>query len=183
MYRQIILAAAIALVGSHSASGQDTSFAAMQKRGQQAMGVDQYTSIHKFDALADGGRIELQRDSDDSAGVATIRAHIRGIAAAFKSGDFSTPEFVHMQMVPGTKVMAAKRSVITYEARDLPRGAELRIRTTDREALAAIREFMAFQRSEHHAGGAHPTAIGPSVRYRYVTARPRLLAAKGFPAD
>ena len=122
------------------------------------MGVDQYTSIHRFDALADGGRIELQRDSDDSVGVATIRAHIRGIAAAFKSGDFSTPELVHMKMVPGTKVIAAKRSVIVYEARDLPRGAELRIRTTDAEALAAIREFMAFQRAEHHAGGTtgHP---------------------------
>jgi hypothetical protein len=159
MHKKIILAPAIALVISHSASGQDTSFAAMQKRGHQAMGVDQYTSIHRFDALPDGGRIELQRDSDDSVGAATIRAHIRSIAVAFKSGDFSTPEFVHMKMVPGTKVMAEKRSVISYEARDLPRGAELRIQTTDREALAAVREFMVFQRSEHHAGGAggHPT--------------------------
>jgi hypothetical protein len=183
MYKQIVLATAIALVGSHSASGQDTSFAAMQKRGQQAMDVDQYTSIHRFDALPDGGRIELQRDSDDSVGIATIRAHIRGIAAAFKSGDFSTPEFVHIRAVPGSKVMAAKRSVITYDARDLPRGAELRIRTTDREALAAIREFMAFQRSEHHAGGVHPTAIGPSARYPSATARPRLQAAKDSPTD
>lgn len=122
------------------------------------MGVDQYTSIHRFDALPDGGRIELQRDTDDSAGVAAIRAHVRGIATAFKTGDFSTPAFVHMQMVPGTKVMMAKRSVITYEARDLSRGAELRIRTNDPEVLAAIREFMAFQRSEHHSGGlpGHP---------------------------
>ena len=143
-------------VAATATGAQDTSFAAMQRRGQQAMGVDQSTSTHKFDGLPDGGRIELQRDVDDSAGVAVIRAHIRDIAKAFKTGDFSTPEFVHMQMVPGTKVMAAKRGVITYEPHDLPRGAELRIRTTDPDALAAIHEFMAFQRSDHHAGGMKP---------------------------
>jgi hypothetical protein len=117
------------------------------------MGVDQYTSSHKFDALPDGGRIELVRDTDDSAGVAQIRLHIREIAHAFSKGDFSTPALVHMQAVPGTRVMTAKRALITYVQGDLPRGAELRIRTSDREALRAIHEFMAFQRGEHHAPG------------------------------
>ena len=135
----------------------DTSFAAMQERGKQAMGVDQYTSTHKFDSFPDGGRIELQRTGDDSVGVAAIRAHIRDIAKAFESGDFSTPEFVHMQTVPGTKEMSALRSTITYVAHDLPRGAELRITTKDTTALNAIHEFMAFQRGEHHASGmTHP---------------------------
>jgi hypothetical protein len=50
--------------------------------------------------------------------------------------------------------MAAKRTVIIYEAHDLPRGAELRIRTRDKEAVAAIHQFMAFQRSDHRADGA-----------------------------
>src|SRR5687768_12733016 len=60
---------------AHGAAPADSGFAALQQRGKAAMGVDQYTSTHCFDALADGGRIELQRDSDDPAGVATIRAH------------------------------------------------------------------------------------------------------------
>jgi len=135
------------------AKKQDTSFAAMQDRGKKAMGVDQYTSAHKFDATPTGGRIELQRDTADAAGVAQIRAHMREIAKAFASGDFATPGFVHMQDVPGTKVMRAKRSVITYEPRDLPHGAEVVIRTKDSAAVAAIHEFMTFQRGEHHAGG------------------------------
>jgi len=156
--RTTILTAGAMALALHAAPAacQDTAFAKMQKRGQTAMGVDQYTSIHRFDSLDDGGRIELQRDSDDSVGVATIRAHIRAIAKAFKGGDFSTPEFVHMRMVPGTSVMAAKRAVISYEPHDLPRGAELRIRTKDAEAIAAIHQFMAFQRSDHHAGGHTP---------------------------
>jgi len=137
----------------HDSTSHDTAFSAMQQRGRMAMGVDQYTSTHHFDALPDGGRIELQRDLDDSAGTAQIRAHLREIARAFKSGDFSTPAMVHLREVPGTKVMAEKRDVITYEVRDLPRGGEVRIRTADADARRAIHEFMAFQRSEHHASG------------------------------
>jgi len=125
----------------------------MQERGKTAMGVDQYASHHTFDALEDGGRIELVVDPRDTAGVAQIRAHLRDIAHAFSSGDFSTPEFVHMQMVPGTATMASKRAVIRYEPKDLPGGGELRIRTSDAEAIHAIHDFMAFQRGEHHAGG------------------------------
>lgn len=137
----------------HAGGKPDTGFAAMQIRGGKAMGVDQYTSTHKFDALPDGGRIELQRDVDDSAGVAQIRAHLQEIAKAFKSGDFNTPAFVHMHAVPGTEVMTAKRDVISYTYRDLPRGGEVRIVTKDPAALKAIHEFMEFQRQDHHAGG------------------------------
>jgi hypothetical protein len=139
----------------------DTTFAGVQARGAdpRGMGVDQYTSVHRFDALPDGGRIELQRAVDDSAGVAQIRRHLRGIAAAFTTGDFRTPAFVHMRQVPGTAVMAARRAAITYAVGDLPRGAEVRITTRDAEALAAVHAFLAFQRRDHRAGGAgtpHP---------------------------
>lgn len=134
----------------------DSAFAAVQARGadRRAMGVDQYTSVHRFDALPDGGRIELQREVDDSAGVARIRTHLRAIAAAFAEGDFRTPAFVHMREVPGTAVMAARRAVITYSVGDLPRGGEVRIVTRDPEALAAVHAFIAFQRQDHRAGGA-----------------------------
>ena len=138
---------------SKHAATKDTAFSSMQHRGGVAMGVDQYTSTHKFDALPTGGRIELQRDDDDPEGIATIRAHIRAIAKAFKFGDFSTPAFVHMKDVPGAKVMREQRREIRYAPHDLPRGAELIIRTKDASALEAVHEFMAFQRGEHHAGG------------------------------
>ena len=134
------------------AADTDTAFAALQARGRAAMGVDQYTSTHSFDALPDGGRIELQRDVEDPAGVAQIRAHLRGIAEAFESGDFSTPAFVHMQQVPGADVMAARRNVISYTFSELPRGGELRITTRDPAAVEAIHAFLAFQRHDHRTG-------------------------------
>jgi hypothetical protein len=130
-------------------SKEDSAFHDMQNRGKHAMGVDQYTSPHQFLDLADGGRIELQRDRDDSAGVAAIRDHMRTIARAFAAGDFSIPGYVHQQTVPGTQTMAAKRSVIHYEMIELPRGGAVRITTSDRTAIDAIHRFLAFQRAEH----------------------------------
>lgn len=146
----VIVLVACARDSARNAS-EDSSFAALQRRGQEAMGVDQYTSQHRFEPLPDGGRIELQRDTGDTSGVATIRAHMRDIAGRFAQGDFSIPGFVHSQEVPGTRVMAEKNASITYEARDLPGGAEVRIRTTDPDAVAAIHEFLAFQRGDHRA--------------------------------
>lgn len=141
----------------HAPAHDDSAFRALQGRGRAVMGVDQYTSIHRFDALPDGGRIELQRDRDDSAGTAAIRAHMRTIALAFARGDFTAPATVHLETVPGVPVMRARRASIRYEPIDLPRGAALRIRTRDAAAIAAVHEFLAYQRREHRAtdAGAH----------------------------
>jgi hypothetical protein len=118
------------------------------------MGVDQYTSQHVFESLPEGGRIVLERDDpSDQAAIGTIRAHMRDVEAAFQNGDFRLPGLVHAQEVPGTRVMAEKRGAIVYRAIDRPRGAEVRITTTDPDARAAIREFLAFQRSDHRAAG------------------------------
>jgi hypothetical protein len=133
-------------------SKPDSSFAALQRRGQMAMGVDQYASVHHFDVLPNGGRIALQMKSEDSLGTAQIRAHLKLIQHAFEAGDFSTPEFVHMRAMPGTAVMAQRRSSISYEYTDLPRGGELRIVTKDPEVLAAIAQFLAAQRTDHKVG-------------------------------
>lgn len=136
---------------------RDADFAAMQERGRMVMGVDQYTSAHVFEDLPDGGRVVLDRDSPaDTSGVATIRLHMRDIAAAFQAGDFTKPFQVHAQAVPGTAVMQARRTAIAYEVIERPRGGEVRIRSTDSVAVAAIHEFLAFQRAGHHAAAHEP---------------------------
>ncbi len=136
----LYVAAGGVVATSQLVHAQDTSFAGMQKRGAIAMGVDQYTSVHRFDDLADGGRIEIAR--------------------AFENADFRTPAFVHLTAVPGTALMAAKRAVIRYDVSELPRGGALRITTTDSAAVHAVHEFLAFQRGEHRAPGhdlhSHP---------------------------
>ena len=131
----------------------DSAFAKLQQRGQTVMGVDQYTSQHVFESLPDGGRIVLQRKETDSTGEAVIREHMRTIAKAFASGDFTLPGVVHaMKDVPGTQQMRELRSDITYTAQDLPRGGEVVIATKNPKAVAAIHDFLAFQRMDHRAG-------------------------------
>ncbi len=137
--------------GSREAAVKNSAFAGVQARGAVAMGVNQYTSRHVFQPFADGGRIELQREVDDSVGVAQIRAHMHQIAARFAAGDFGVPGYVHAHTVPGTAVMAAKKTTITYTVESLPRGAAVRVRSADAGTVHAIHEFLAFQRRDHHA--------------------------------
>ena len=144
------------------ASAADSAFAATQARGRAVMGVDQYTSAHIFEDLSDGGRIVLERgDPQDTAGIGIVREHMRSIARAFRAGDFAQPFQVHAQAVPGTAVMAARRNMIRYDAVDRPRGGEVRLRSSDAAAIAAIHEFLAFQRGAHHAAGHEGIAQPP----------------------
>jgi hypothetical protein len=144
----VTLAAAPTVVLSQTAP-RDTAFKTLQNRGARVMGVDQYTSSHRFETLPDGGRIELQRDVDDSAGVRTIREHLQTIVRQFAAGDFSAAATVHGRVVPGTAEMHARRAVVRYEFRPLRRGGEVRITTRDPAAVRAIHEFLAFQRHDH----------------------------------
>jgi len=139
--------------GSSSAN-VDSAYALVQARGAEVMGVDQYTSQHVFEDLPTGGRIILERDdSTDASAISTIRAHMREIELDFVAGDFSKPFGVHAVKVPGTAVMSERKALIDYSVVDRPRGAELVITTGDPSALAAVHEFLAFQRMDHRAAG------------------------------
>jgi len=63
------------------------------------------------------------------------------------------PGVVHAGEVPGTRVMAEKRSTIAYRALNRARGAEVRITTSDPAAVGAVHAFLKFQRSDHRAAG------------------------------
>ncbi|MCU0623484.1 MAG: hypothetical protein MUF53_06405 [Gemmatimonadaceae bacterium] len=157
-----------------SAAQADAAFAAVQTRGAAVMGVDQTTSTHVFEDLSDGGRIVYTANAPtDTTAIRTIRTHLRDIAVAFAAGDFSQPAAVHGRPVPGTEVMAAKRAAIRYTPTDRPDGAELRIATSDAAALAAVRDFLQFQRDDHRAAGheGHAGAMDHAAHMRTMDAR------------
>ena len=131
------------------AATNDSAFRALQARGAGTMGVDQYASRHLFEDRPDGGRIELQMREADSVGVAAIRTHLQKTAEEFRGGVFRAPEATHAMVVPGTAVMTERKGMIQYQYRPLPQGGEILIATDDPQALAAVHEFLAFQRSDH----------------------------------
>jgi hypothetical protein len=138
-----------------SVRAADSAFAGVQERGKQAMGVDQYTSFHRFEPLPDGGRITLVRDPADTAGVRTIRGHMEEIRTAFGKGDFRIPGFVHDREVPGTRVLAEKHRALRITYRPVTGGGELQLSTRDPDAVKAIHEFLAFQRMDHRVSHEH----------------------------
>jgi len=150
MKRYVWLSVVLFACSKPGAEPADSTFAALQTRGQMAMGVDQYQNSHRFDVTDYGGRIELQSDKGDSLEIAQIRAHLRGIEHSFQAGDFTTPAFVHAHDMPGTSVLTAKRALIEYSYADLPRGGEVRLTTNDADAKKGIREFLEAQSMEHH---------------------------------
>ena len=152
MIKRIAFAALVvaACTSQKPAATGDSTFAAMQTRGQMAMGVDQYKNKHKFTATPDGGTIELQSEKGDTLDVSQIRAHLKLIQHSFAAGDFSTPTFVHSHEMPGSTSMSSKRGVIQYAYADLPRGGVVRITSSDKDAIKAIHDFLAAQSMEHH---------------------------------
>ena len=56
----------------------------------------------------------------------------------------------HAEVPPGVPVMERLKSEIVYTYAETSRGAAVRIRTTNTDALAAVHEFLQYQSREHH---------------------------------
>src|SRR4029079_3566568 len=123
----------------------------LKHRGDAAMGFDQDKTTHRFQTRADGGAIEVDvKDPSDTASLAQVRAHLKEIAASFKSGDFGKPMETHAEVPPGVPVMQRLAGEIASSDADTPRGGAVTIRTANTDALAAVHEFLEYQIKEHH---------------------------------
>lgn len=122
-------------------------------RGDHAMGFSHEATAHHFILLPDGGMIAVETNCEhDDASRDQIRMHLQHITGLFSSGDFDIPMFIHDRVPPGVPVMKAKHDAITYKFLETGRGGQVRIRTTDAEALKAIHEFLVFQIQDHRTG-------------------------------
>ena len=125
----------------------------VEKHGDDAMGFPHDKTTHHFRLSSDGGAIEVTvNDSTDFQNLQAIRSHLTHIVTMFSNGEFSIPKFVHDQVPPGVPVMKEKRTEISYSFEELPAGGRVRIKTTNRDALNAIHEFLRFQIADHHTG-------------------------------
>ena len=117
------------------------------------MGFDHEKTAHRFLLTQRGGSIEASaksaadRDSRDR-----IRAHFARIARKFSEGDFEAPALIHGREPPGVASMKRFRREIRYRFVTTDRGARIVISTKNREALAAIHEFLRFQIRDHRTG-------------------------------
>lgn len=125
----------------------------VDRRGDQAMGFPHASATHHFRLKTDGGIIEVAaNDADDKATRDQIRRHLKQISLKFSAGDFSAPMFIHGQIPAGVETMKRLKAEIKYQYEEIERGADIRISTTNSEAIKAIHEFLRFQIQDHRTG-------------------------------
>jgi hypothetical protein len=152
------------------AFAQDHHHHDVNQKGDKVMGFPHDKTTHHFRLFADGGAIEVQANAaSDTANRDKIRQHLTHISQKFAAGDFTAPMLIHSQKVPGTAEMTARKSQIVYRLEELPQGARVRIVTKDKQALAAIHQFLKFQIKDHQTGDsgnveAATTASGSQPR-------------------
>ena len=139
--------------GGGAAKGHDGHLAAVNERGERAMGFSQTRTTHHFLLKADGGVIEVEADdARDAESRDRVRRHLAHVARAVAAGDFRTPLAVHDRVPPGAHEMCRLRASIKYEFEQTERGGRVLIRTDNKEALAAVHEFLRFQIKDHRTG-------------------------------
>jgi len=78
--------------------------------------------------------------------------HLGHIRAAFQSGDFNIPGFVHDQTPPGVPAMIKLKDQIHYSYEAIAQGGRVVISSKNAEAVEAVQSFLRFQIIEHKTG-------------------------------
>jgi hypothetical protein len=125
----------------------------VNENGDKAMGFSHQKTTHHFILQAQGGVIQVDANSKgDQESREQIQSHLGHIAKMFKAGDFNTPMLVHSVMPPGTSTMTKLKADISYTYEPSPTGGRVVIATQNKEALAAVHEFLRFQIKDHVTG-------------------------------
>ncbi len=162
MHRQVFAVTATALLLVFAASAQQRGHHDhdLNQRGEQGMGFSQEKTTHHFLLAKDGGAIQVTaKSADDKTSIEQIRHHLKYIRNSFQSGQFDIPMFVHDQTPPGVPVMSHAVDKIRYRYEEEPNGGRVVITTDDKQALAAVHDFLRFQIREHKTGD--PLVVQP----------------------
>ncbi len=129
--------------------------AQVNERGDTAMGFSHQKTTHRFRLLADGGAIEVTaNDAGDAQSRDQIQQHLRHTAQMFGGGNFEAPMLTHGKTPPGVSVLQKLKTEINYQYQEIERGGRVRITTDNKEALAAVHEFLRFQIADHQTGNS-----------------------------
>lgn len=137
----------------HDAQMTQKQMDEMNKRGDKHMGFDHLKTTHHFVLTNDGGVIQVEaNDVKDTESRDQIRNHLHHISMMFSEGNFDTPMLIHEKTPPGSEVMRQLKEEISYNYKQIDRGALIEISTSNAQARQAIHEFLKFQIKEHMTG-------------------------------
>lgn len=144
--------------GDARPAGHDSHLAAVNSRGEAAMGFSQTETTHHFLLTRDGGVIQVEaNDPADAANRERVRQHLAHVSEMFAEGDFDTPMLVHARTPPGAQAMSRLKAELAYAYEETERGGRVHITAKSPAALAAVHDFLRFQIEDHQTGD--PTEV------------------------
>lgn len=146
----VALGVAAGGAGLALAADDDTRQDEVRERGAQTMPFSLEKTLHVFTPTSRGGvQRVIARKARYTRQIRLVRRHLRKEARAFARGDFSDPEGIHGEDMPGLNVLREHDGALEVRYRDLRRGGRIRFRTRSFKLLHALHEWFAAQVSDH----------------------------------
>ncbi|MCB1950225.1 aspartate carbamoyltransferase [Nitrosomonas sp.] len=121
------------------------------ERGAHAMPFDLEKTMHFFSKTRHGGIQQvIAKDASDTEQIQRIRDHLMEISVEFRQGDFSKPEQIHGEDMPGLAALkSAGPDQISIEYRELPVGAQINYFSRSPQLIEAIHQWFDAQLHDH----------------------------------
>lgn len=151
---------AVGLAATTGCSDQAQALAerqsAVASAGATVMPFDLDATTHVFTDTGFGGVQKVVADNPaDAVTIEQIRLHLAGEAEKFRAGDFSDPQAIHGEAMPGSAVLRQRYADITIELTNIESGATLTYRTGDAAVIAAIHDWFNAQTVDHGKHAEH----------------------------
>ena len=121
------------------------------QRGVHVMPFDLKQTNHLFIKTETGGVQQvIVRDPDNSEQIELIREHLTKISGQFSHGDFSDPEKIHGEDMPGLAALhTAKPGQLQVQYKELRDGGEITYSADDKTLVTAIHQWFDAQLADH----------------------------------
>jgi hypothetical protein len=148
-FKVLIVLLAIALVSCAQGAQRQ---ATVEQRSVQVMPFDMNTSMHVFTPTAAGGVQAVMIHNGDRKQIELVRQHLKKEAAAFATGDFSDPAYIHGNGMPGLNELERDHARLSVVYSNISEGGKIVYRSADPRVIAAVHEWFKAQVRDH---GAH----------------------------
>lgn len=147
---RILVLSGVSLAVQAQASVSAERLDAVAQRGAQVMPFNLEQTMHHFSKTPMGGVQQVVvKNPQNQADLIAIQRHLSNLSTRFAAGDFSGPQSIHGQDMPGTKMLALNAQRIRFKYQDLGEGGQIEMLSTEPDLIMAIHQFLDAQLTDH----------------------------------
>ena len=123
---------------------------AVAQRGAEVMPFNLAQTMHHFSKTPMGGIQQVVvKNPQNHTDLIAIQRHLSNLSSRFAAGDFSGPQRIHGQDMPGSKMLALNAQRIRFKYQDLAEGGQIEMLSTEPELILGIHQFLDAQLQDH----------------------------------